>query len=323
MASRKRFVSATGYYHVMSRGNNKAKIFTRERDYKKILQYVKRIVDDNLLQVYAYCIMPNHYHLLVRVPQETGCQSTETAKDREMNGCPVAFDITTATANHLSVDGLSKAMHRINTAYSHYYMASHEHTGHVFQGAFRSREIHNEAYLKNVLRYIHLNPVKANYTRHASEYRWSSYWEYIGKAIRNIIHGDGKDLLNRYGFNGVLNFKSFHDSMASSDLQEMYLDLEDKEDIIAEELDRANALIAQAKAEYLELAFGEAIPDNLKLSEPEKLSDTIKDPKVRMELATQILNGTSILSCRSIARLTNVDRNRLKRNPKKMPQIER
>ena len=100
MPSRRRCVSKTGFYHVMSRGNNKARIFNREKDYKKILQYVKRVVDDNSLQVYAYCIMPNHYHLLVRMPLKT--TSPPMAKDGQ------ELDILApATAIHLSVSGLS------------------------------------------------------------------------------------------------------------------------------------------------------------------------------------------------------------------------
>lgn len=306
MPSKRRYVSKTGYYHVMSRGNNKSEIFNREKDYMKILQYVKRVVGDGSIQVYAYCIMPNHYHLLVHAPENTLLPSAHNKQNLDATG----------TANHLSVSGLSglsKAMHRINTAYSHYYMASHSHTGHVFQGTFRSREINDEEYLKNVLRYIHLNPVKGNITKLASEYRWSSYWEYIRKAHRNILPGDGNNLLRQYGFLNIINFKAFHDSMSPTELHEMHLDLEDKADIIAEELEYAHSLITQVKSKYLTQTLDEGVVDNPQSSELEKLSDIIKDPKVRMELATQIINSTSALSCRSVAQLTNVDRNKLSR----------
>jgi len=321
MPSKRRYESKTGYYHVMSRGNNKSKIFDREMDYIKILQYVKRLVEDSSIQVYAYCVMPNHYHLLVRIPDTISSASAYKGQGLDDTG----------TANHPSVSGLSKAMHRINTAYSHYYMASHNHIGHVFQGSFRSREINDEEYLKNVIRYIHLNPVKASITRLASEYQWSSYWEYIRKAHRNILLGDGEDLLRQYGFHNIINFKAFHDSTSSTDLDDMYLDLEDKADIMAEELDYAHLLIAQAKSKYLSQTLDDGIEgetvDHLQLSDLDKLSDIIKDHKVRMELAQQIINGTSTLSCRSIAQLTNVDRNRLKRSRPtttgRKPQTER
>lgn len=263
MPSNKRQVSKTGYYHIMSRGNNKADIYKTEKDYLKLLKYIKRVVDDTPMEVYAYCIMKNH---------------------------PSVF---------------GNAMHRINTAYSHYYMTKYSHVGHVFQGPFRSKTINDEDYLRQVIRYIHLNPVKANLTKYASEYRWSSYWEYIRRARREILPKDADDLLREYGFYDVLNFKKFHDSVIESDLDELYLDLEDKKDIVEEELAFALSLIEQAK-----LYSNQTIHSENDDSPKELL---IKDSAVRMNIAMEILKNTRVLSCRRIAELTHVDRNKLKR----------
>lgn len=66
MSNHRRMISPTGIYHVMSRGNNKNKIFESESDKKKLLKYMKRIADSGEVMILAYCIMPNHYHMLVQ-----------------------------------------------------------------------------------------------------------------------------------------------------------------------------------------------------------------------------------------------------------------
>lgn len=102
------------------------------------------------IEVYTYCIMGNHYHLLLGIP----------------------------------VGMLSKAMHTIQSSYGSYLRRQREWIGHVFAGRYKSLCVEKEEYLLELSRYIHLNPVRAGIARKPEEYRWSSYRFYAGKEKR-------------------------------------------------------------------------------------------------------------------------------------------
>lgn len=142
--SKTRVESPTGYYHVIQRGTGKQMLFEDQSDY---LRYLNRLVEygkDEEFELAAYCLMPNHTHLLIRSNSEA----------------------------------LGKVFHRFGTSYSRYFNAKYQHAGHVFQGRYLSEPITDEGYLRACVRYIHNNPVKAGYCKR-DEYQWSSYNEFI------------------------------------------------------------------------------------------------------------------------------------------------
>lgn len=159
MGRKPREKSDLGIYHVMLRGINRQDIFEDDEDYaffKKQLYLVVFFRDEDgkpqpsRCTIYAYCLMTNHVHLLIR----------ETAEE------------------------LSTVIKRITVAYAHYYNGKYQHVGHLFQNRFRSEVVNNEAYFLTLLRYIHQNPVAAGISKSIGDYRWSSWIEY-----ENYIEG--------------------------------------------------------------------------------------------------------------------------------------
>lgn len=153
MARRAREVSGTGIYHVMMRGINRQNIFEDAEDYSRFIELLYQMVypvDDNRKMLpprcvfYAYCLMTNHVHLLIRETSE----------------------------------GLSSVIKRIGVSYAQYYNKKYLHFGHLFQDRFRSEPVNDNAYFFTLLQYIHQNPVAAGITKDVASYQWSSWVEY-------------------------------------------------------------------------------------------------------------------------------------------------
>jgi len=136
--------SETSVYHIMVRGNAKQDIFIDNQDKRKIIRVIfqKRAID--LFNIYAFCIMNNHAHIVAKELKES----------------------------------ISKFMKRITTSYAFYFNAKYNRVGHVFQDRFKSEVIKNDSHLLSVIRYVHNNPEKAGIAK-KEEYPWSSYNEYI------------------------------------------------------------------------------------------------------------------------------------------------
>lgn len=135
------------YYHVINRGNAGENLFIDERDREKFLEYLAKDVERFITRIHAYCLMTNHYHLLIETPQ----------------------------AN------VSIAMQWLNVSYSVYFNKRHRRRGHLFQGRFKAILLDANEYLILLSRYIHLNPVRAKMATHPLDYPWSSYPVFAGK----------------------------------------------------------------------------------------------------------------------------------------------
>ena len=144
MPRRPREKSETGIYHVIVRGINRQDIFSDDNDYQRYLETLDRTKNISGYGIYAYCLMNNHVHLLVK----------ETKED------------------------IGQVMKRIVTSYAHWYNSKHDRSGHVFQGRYKSECVEDDAYLMTVIRYIHNNPVKAGIVQKPDQYQWSSYKTY-------------------------------------------------------------------------------------------------------------------------------------------------
>ncbi len=138
-------------YHVMLRGVNRQQIFEDEEDSVCFLDILAECKQISEFELYAYCLMGNHVHLLLKVQNEP----------------------------------LEQIMKRITTRYVYWFNAKYERSGHLFQDRFRSEPVENEQYLLTVLRYIHQNPVKSGICHAVADYEYSSYREYVG-AVRMI-----------------------------------------------------------------------------------------------------------------------------------------
>lgn len=135
------------FYHVLSRGNEKREIFRDKSDYLKFFDIISQMVERFKLEVHAYVLMKNHYHLLVR----------------------------TKEAN------LSRAIQWLGVCYSVWFNRRHQRTGHLFQGRFKSFLIENERYFTAMVLYIHGNPLRSGLVGRLEDYPWSSYLAYADK----------------------------------------------------------------------------------------------------------------------------------------------
>lgn len=139
--------SETGFYHVVSRGNNKRPIFSDDVDRHRFLKLLQDCCAQYDINIIAWCLMSNHVHLLFE----------------DLHG------------------QLSEAMKRLLGGYAAYFNARTGRIGHLFQGRFSSRAIDTDAYLLECVRYIHNNPANAHVAP-ADIYPWSSYREYMSEA---------------------------------------------------------------------------------------------------------------------------------------------
>ena len=155
MPRKSRESSGTGIYHVMLRGINRQNIFYDVCDYESFLESLRRLAHPEderhrLLSphciVYAYCLMPNHVHLLLQEKEES----------------------------------LAPVMKSLGVAYACHYNKKYQHLGPVFQDRFRSEPVNDNAYFFTLLRYIHQNPLKAGLVENVFDYHWSSWREYEG-----------------------------------------------------------------------------------------------------------------------------------------------
>ncbi|OIO38979.1 MAG: hypothetical protein AUJ75_01975 [Candidatus Omnitrophica bacterium CG1_02_49_10] len=156
MPSDKRLYIKGACYHIMTRGNNKQKIFLRDDDYLVYLAIVKKVKKACNISIYGYCLMPNHIHIVA-----------EPLKPKE----------------------ISKAMHRINRAYTAYFNANHSKVGQLWQGRFKSKVILKDRYLIDCIEYVELNPIRAGLTKSPNDYRWCSFAERVLFENNGILDG--------------------------------------------------------------------------------------------------------------------------------------
>ena len=162
---RKPRIDIGGYIcHITARGNNKEQIFYEKDDYRTYLESVKRAKQKIPFTLFAYVLMPNHVHLLLK-PKNDG--------------------------------DVAKIMQIIQTKYTVYFNWRHKRCGHLFQGRFKSIIIEEEPHLLELSRYIHLNPVRASLVHNCSDYPYSSYQFYLQGDGKNLIDTD--EILSHFG----------------------------------------------------------------------------------------------------------------------------
>ncbi len=136
------------YYHVYNRGANRQSIFREEDNYLLLLRRMKQYLKQYQITVLVYCLLPNHYHFLLR-------QETEKS--------------------------VSLLMQAIFNSYSKAYNRAYAHTGTLFEGPFRAVPVTTDAYLLHLCRYIHANPVTHSLVAHPADWPYSNYLEWTGE----------------------------------------------------------------------------------------------------------------------------------------------
>ena len=147
MARPLRILFPGAWYHVMNRGAGYREIFRNPQHYRIFLTLLRDLDGTFGIETHAYCLLSNHYHLLLRTPR----------------------------------GNLDRAMRHLNGIYTQRYNRTEQSDGPLFRGRYKALLVEADSYIAQVTRYIHLNPVEAKLTKKPESYRWSSYGAYIGK----------------------------------------------------------------------------------------------------------------------------------------------
>ena len=137
----------------MCRGNRRERIFVDKRDGWTFLSILAEVIKRHCWRCHSYCLMPNHYHLLVETPNAD----------------------------------IAGGMHRLNNRFAKWFNARHEQTGHLFERRYRSIVIETDEQLLELVRYIALNPVHALLCERAEMWKWSSYGALVGVRDRDPL----------------------------------------------------------------------------------------------------------------------------------------
>lgn len=157
MSRTARFIPRYGYLHIMSRGNNRQRIFSYARDYRFYCSCLRKLKAEESVKIHHYCLMPNHLHLLLGVGPASN---------------------------------VGRFMQRLGLKYFYYYRARRDYIGHLLQGRFKSKIIVDEKYFLQCGKYIELNPVRAQLVSFPEEYAYSSYRHYALGGEDEIVDDD-------------------------------------------------------------------------------------------------------------------------------------
>jgi putative transposase len=152
-------------HHVTSRGNGRQKTFLNEADFMQFLLILKDVSERFNWVVYSYCLMSNHYHLLIETPE----------------------------AN------LAKGMRQLNGVYTQKFNYFHKRVGHLFQGRYKSILVEKENYLGELIRYIILNPVRAGIVKRPEQWKWSSHKDIIVRKEKKDDLVKKKNVIDIFG----------------------------------------------------------------------------------------------------------------------------
>jgi putative transposase len=143
-------------YHIINRGNGKQEVFHKDADYISFIDLIKKAKARHPIEILAYCLMPNHFHLVL-------------------------------SPNGSYSSSLSEFMQWLMTSHVRRYHAHYETSGHIWQGRFKSFIVQEDNHLITVLRYVEGNPVKAGLVSTAKDWKWSSHKETIGEMPADIL----------------------------------------------------------------------------------------------------------------------------------------
>ncbi len=154
MSRQARLLEDGGYYHIITRGNDRKRIFRSDPDFIYFLKLVKEALGKKSINIHHYCLMNNHLHFLISV-----------------------IDSRLAP----------KFFQNIFQRYAYYFRKRYRHVGYLFQNRYKSYPIEKDGYLLECGRYIERNPLRAGIVKDAVDYRWSSYLHYACGKKDDII----------------------------------------------------------------------------------------------------------------------------------------
>jgi REP element-mobilizing transposase RayT len=155
---RKERIIEPGIYHIINRGVERRDIFYDDTDYIFFLELLYALNQDYNIIIHTYCLMTNHYHLLLETKQ----------------------------------NNLSKAIQYLNDKYAKYFNKKYKRVGHLWQGRYKSYSLYDDAHFWIVAKYIERNPIKANIVKHVSSYKYQSFFEWNNRSKYYKLLNDSK-----------------------------------------------------------------------------------------------------------------------------------
>lgn len=194
MARKPRIEFPGAFYHVITRGNNRQRIFADNTDYQSFLERLGFYKKQFRFILYAYVLMPNHVHLLI-----------------ETDKIP-----------------LSRIMQALQATYTQKFNRRHRKVGHLFQGRYKAILCQKESYLLELIRYIAQNPVRAKLVKQSIDWRWSSFYDLIRLKDRHVV--SVKEALSVFGRQpmSAINALQRHVNDGEASHNESYYKLKDQ-----------------------------------------------------------------------------------------------
>ncbi len=153
MARPPRIEHAGGVFHLVARGNERALVFRDDRDRERFLEILGETALRYRWRVLAYCLMGNHFHLLVMTLEPT----------------------------------LARGMRQLNGVYAQWFNRRHRRVGHLFQGRYKAVSVQTDTHLRRTVRYVIRNPIRAGLTSRPEQWRWTSHHETVGTTAQGVV----------------------------------------------------------------------------------------------------------------------------------------
>lgn len=211
------------YYHIYNRGNNYENIFVEEKDYLHFLELLEIYINP-VADIYAWCLMKNHFHLLVRIKdeKEIGFLNSKNAKseDPKIKWKTYLLDEPTSDFNK-KPDPQQQFKHLFN-AYSRWFNLQHKRRGSLFEFNYKRKKVNHLKQLRNLIQYIHFNPVNHGFVDHIIEYPWTSYFSVLSEQD-DLVKKDSVLIL----FEDIDNYKYVHrkkSELIHQELEELVLE---------------------------------------------------------------------------------------------------
>jgi putative transposase len=224
MAQPQEYFTPDKFYHIYNRGNAGEKIFVTPDNYNYFLSKYKEYIAP-VANTYAYCLLPNHFHFLIQLKSEEELFSFLKQNKRlpDENITLEEFETLNNTSGGINLFGLhiSKQFSNFFNGYSQAINKQQNRKGSLFQKNFKRKLIEDENYLKELILYIHLNPVNHQLVKEFTDWRYSSYHSFISELPTLLKRKEVLDM-----FDEINNFKYCHTYKNESKIAEIAASLE-------------------------------------------------------------------------------------------------
>lgn len=178
MANKSRNFTPNTFYHVYNRAVEKRTIFYTKHDYEYFLNKVLFFKEKTGVKILAYCILPNHWHFLLKITSQ------------------------------VETSAISKFISLLSNSYTKYFNFNKNHSGRIFQGPFKSKIVNDDNYLRVLINYINLNHLKHKLVKNASDWFYTSHHNYVGQEKYHLIDQDYLIDFKEYK-NSIRNYSNY------------------------------------------------------------------------------------------------------------------